>query len=162
MRQGRNGYVRISDPRVAGPLERLTEHAHHRQPCGLRSSLRARRLALARTCYDHLAGTLGVALREGMLRQRLSDTTDGLPVTCRGRAVLDEIEVTWPAGRRPLLRECLDWTERVEHLAGALLAAILRRALDAGWVSRDPHRAVDLHAAAAASLALLGVDVTSL
>jgi DNA-binding transcriptional ArsR family regulator len=74
VRQGRHHYVRIGEPRVAELIERMAEHAEHRQPRGLRSSLRADRLAMARTCYDHLAGRLGVALRDGMIGTGLIDT----------------------------------------------------------------------------------------
>jgi hypothetical protein len=92
-----------------------------------------------------LAGTVGVALRDGMLREGLVDTGDGLALTDRGRETLGELGVEVPAGsRRPLLRDCLDWTERREHLAGAVPAAVLSRAVDAGWVSRDEHRVVRL------------------
>jgi DNA-binding transcriptional ArsR family regulator len=77
-RQGRHRYVRLTDARVAELVERLAEHAEHTTPAGLRSSVRARRLAAARTCYDHLAGRLGVDLRDGMLRTGLLDTANGL------------------------------------------------------------------------------------
>jgi DNA-binding transcriptional ArsR family regulator len=146
VRQGRHSYVRISDPRVAELIEHLAEHAAQRPVHGLRESVRVRRLSFARTCYDHLAGTLAVALRAGMLRAGLVDASAGLTLTGHGRAVLTTLGVTVPdAGRRPLLRDCLDWTERREHFGGALPAAILSHAVAAGWVSRQPHRAVQVH-----------------
>jgi hypothetical protein len=66
------------------------------------------------------------------------------------------------AGRRPLLRDCLDWTERRDHLAGALPAALLDRAVDAGWVARGGHRAVRVLPAAGEPFAALGVDLDAL
>jgi hypothetical protein len=129
---------------------------------GLKSSLRARRLGFARTCYDHLAGELGVALREGMLATGLVDTADGLALTPRGRAVLADLGVPVAAGRRPLLRDCLDWTERRDHLAGALPAALLDRAVDAGWVAQDGHRAVKVLPPAREPFGALGVDLDAL
>jgi DNA-binding transcriptional ArsR family regulator len=156
-RQGRHSYVRISDPRVAELIEHLAQHAEHRPARGLRDSLRVRRLAFARTCYDHLAGALGVALRDGMLRTKLVDLEAGLTLTERGREVLDSLGVVIPTGgRRPLLRECLDWTERRDHFGGALPAALLTRALEAGWLTRQPHRAIRLQAAG--PFARLGVE----
>src|SRR3954469_12908735 len=153
VKQGRASYVRITDPRVAELIEHLAQHAvtsgaprragaEQRPATGLKSSLRVRRLGFARTCYDHLAGVLGVALRDGMLATGLGDAAAGLALTGRGREVLAGLGVPVAAGRRPLLRDCLDWTERRDHLAGALPAALFDRAVGAGWVARDGHRAV--------------------
>jgi hypothetical protein len=145
LKQGRHRYVRLVGAEVAALIEGLAHHGGHEPPRGLRASVRARRLADARTCYDHFAGRLGVAVRDGMLASGLLSVRDGLAVTPSGRAVLCELGVEIPVGRRALLRDCLDWTERREHLAGALPAALLQRALAAGWVSRDRHRAVTVH-----------------
>ncbi|KAA9151200.1 helix-turn-helix transcriptional regulator [Amycolatopsis acidicola] len=146
VRQGRHSYIRIADPRVAVLIEHLAQHAEHKPARGLKASLRAQRLAFARTCYDHLAGTLGVALRDGMVRSGIIAVYDGLAVTPHGRAVLTDLGVPIPeGGRRPLLRDCLDWTVRRDHLGGALPAALLTRALDKGWLSREPHRAIRLN-----------------
>jgi DNA-binding transcriptional ArsR family regulator len=161
VKQGRHNYVRIADPRVAELIEHLAQHAEHRPVSGLRSSLRVRKLEYARTCYDHLAGTVGVALRDGMLRTGMVDAGDGLALTGHGRQVLGELGVEVPAGtRRPLLRDCLDWTERREHLAGAVPASVLSRAVEAGWVSRDEHRVVRILPAARVPFGRLGVELT--
>ncbi|SFK86432.1 DNA-binding transcriptional regulator, ArsR family [Amycolatopsis sacchari] len=142
-KQGRHSYVRLAGPRVAELIEHLAQHASHRPVRGLKESVRVRRLAFARTCYDHLAGRLGVALRDGMVRAGLVDLGDGLTLTGRGRDVLAELDVVVPSrGRRPLLRDCLDWTERRDHFGGAVPAALLARATAAGWVLRESHRAV--------------------
>lgn len=160
VKQGRHSYVRIADPRVAELIEQLAQHAGRRPVTGLRSSLRVKKLEFARTCYDHLAGTVGVALRDGMLRTGLVDAEAGLALTGRGRDVLRELGVHVPVDtRRPLLRDCLDWTERREHLAGAVPAGVLSRAVEVGWVSRDEHRVVRLRAAAQEPFARLGVEL---
>jgi DNA-binding transcriptional ArsR family regulator len=157
LKQGRHRYVRLANAQVAELIERLANHAGPEPPRSLRASVRARRLAEARTCYDHLAGRLGVALRDGMLADGIVDDRDGLAVTAHGRNTLSELGVELPRSRRALLRDCLDWTERREHLAGALPAAILRRALDAGWLTRDPHRAITVNGSAWPVLARLGL-----
>ncbi|NYI92842.1 DNA-binding transcriptional ArsR family regulator [Amycolatopsis endophytica] len=160
VKQGRHRYVRISDPRVAELIEHLAQHAEHRSTAGLRDSLRVRRLAFARTCYDHLAGTVGVALRDGMVRTGLVDEADGLALTDHGRSVLTGLGVPVPAGgRRPLLRACLDWTERRDHLGGALPAALFTHGVEQGWFLRRPDRAVRLMPAAEEPLALLGAEL---
>jgi DNA-binding transcriptional ArsR family regulator len=160
LRQGRHRYIRIADPSVAELIERLSEHAEQRPQAGLKASLRARRLAVARTCYDHLAGKLGVALRAGMIKQGILDTSNGLAITPAGQETLIRLGVVTPrATGRPLLRDCVDWTERREHLAGAVAAAILDRALAASWLARGPDRSIRLRPAAREPLATLGVDV---
>lgn len=157
LKQGRHRYIRLAGAEVADLVERLANHATPDPPRGLSASVRARRLGEARTCYDHLAGRLGVALRTGMLAEGLISTEDGLAVTRRGRNILTTLGVELPRSRRPLLRDCLDWTERREHLAGALPAAILHRALSAGWLVRDPHRAITVNDNAWPALEQLGV-----
>jgi DNA-binding transcriptional ArsR family regulator len=160
LRQGRHRYVRIEDERVAELIERLAEHADHHPPRGLRASIRASKLALARTCYDHLAGKLGVALRAGMIDAGLVDVAHGLNLTENGTKTLAALGIEpAPASRRPLLKECLDWTERREHLSGSLPAALLHRAVDAGWLRLTGNRAVAIDDSAREPLAQLGVDI---
>jgi hypothetical protein len=119
-------------------------------------------LQAARTCYDHLAGALGVALLEGLQRQALLTLT--LEVTPHGadRFATLGIEVDELArGRRPLTRACLDWTERRHHLAGALGAALATGFLERGWIERLPgSRAVRVTVSGRRALAReLGLDV---
>jgi hypothetical protein len=102
----------------------------------------------SRTCYDHLAGELGVAITDAMLSRQLLADQPGLPLTEAGLRWLANLGVELPATRRPLTRSCLDWTERRPHLAGAAGAALCSRFLQAGWVRRiDTGRAVQLTAA---------------
>ncbi|HEY4019414.1 MAG TPA: metalloregulator ArsR/SmtB family transcription factor [Pseudonocardiaceae bacterium] len=160
LRQGRHRYVRIEDERVAELIERLSEHADHHPPRGLRASIRAGRLALARTCYDHLAGRLGVALRAGMIEAGLVDVERGLNLTEAGTRTLAALGIEPPrSSGRPLLKECLDWTERREHLSGSVPSALLHRAIDAGWLRSAGNRAVVINDSAREPLARLGVDI---
>ncbi|WP_275295760.1 helix-turn-helix domain-containing protein [Amycolatopsis sp. La24] len=162
VKQGRHAYVRLANPRVAELIEHLAQHAELKRPSGLRTSLRVQRLSFARSCYDHLAGTLGVALRDGMVERGLIDVSDGLALTDAGRDVLADLGVAVPdRPRRPLLRDCLDWTERREHLAGAVPAAVLERAVEAGWLTRDQQRAVRVLPGARGPFAALGVDLAT-
>ncbi len=160
LKQGRHRYIRIADPKVADLIEQLAEHANLRPQTGLKATLRAQRLAIARTCYDHLAGKLGVAVRQGMVASGLLDISAGLAITPAGQQVLHELGVEpSPRTGRPLLRDCLDWTERREHLGGATAAALLDRALEAGWLRRGDDRSVRIRPAAREPMATLGVDI---
>ncbi len=102
-------------------------------------------LRRARTCYDHLAGELGVAIADALVARGAVDfSSDVATVTEEGRALLSAaaIPVEQP-GRRPYCRPCLDWSERRPHLAGVLGAALLDRALKTGLVRRrDGSRAL--------------------
>lgn len=104
-------------------------------------------MQLARLCYDHLAGALGVALLERMLLDGWltadapdeRHTTD-FAVTPRGARRLAEIGVDVDAcrrARRHLARSCLDWTHRQPHLAGALGAAIAKATFERNWVRQS-------------------------
>ncbi|WP_181790043.1 transcriptional regulator, partial [Streptomyces phytophilus] len=137
--------VRLAGPEAAALIEAVASYAPDArdardapQPRNLRESVRLSAEGRARTCYDHLAGQLGVALADAMIARGLVAADSGLAVTAEGRAWLgDTLGYERPPGsRRPLVRACLDWTERRPHLAGALGAALCAAALDRGWVRR--------------------------
>ncbi|WP_199432337.1 ArsR/SmtB family transcription factor [Qaidamihabitans albus] len=167
-RQGRHRYVELAGAEVAELLEGLLAHAGpgRERPRSLRSVTAAAALAQARTCYDHLAGRLGVAITDAMIRDGILDAATGFAFTGSGLAWLADTVGAGETrgGRRPLARACLDWTERRPHLAGAGGALLCRHFLDNGWVKRvGSGRAVRLTPAGGAALhALLGVDAAAL
>jgi DNA-binding transcriptional ArsR family regulator len=150
---GRHRYYRLASADVARALEVLALISPRTPIRSLRQSRSAAALAVARTCYDHLAGQVGVALHDALV-QKGSLVADGdrYLLTEAGAALLDEIGVvrdgagstTWkqapsngrPGSRRPFARPCLDFTERRPHLAGALGAALCERLLADGWLVR--------------------------
>ncbi|WP_199701558.1 ArsR/SmtB family transcription factor [Jiangella rhizosphaerae] len=140
VRQGRHRYVRLSDD-AAELVERLSAAAPPGSPPPVRSlttAHRQRALAAARTCYDHLAGTLGVAVTDAMTARGLLSWDRGLSLTGDGEHWFTALVGAWPpATRRPLVRSCLDWTERRPHLGGATGAALCAHAVEAGWVVRS-------------------------
>lgn len=138
-RQGRHRYLRIADSRVAELVENLAALAPARaEPVrSLSVATRNRALRHARTCYDHLAGTVGVAITDAMTNRGLLDWAGGLRLTAEGSAWLGALGVELPHRTgRPAVRSCVDWTERRPHLAGAVGAAVCRHAFDAGWITR--------------------------
>jgi DNA-binding transcriptional ArsR family regulator len=160
---GRNRHYRLAGPEVADILERLTRLAPPEPITSLRSSTRAAQLRLARTCYDHIAGRLGVGIMTSMLEQGRISGGDGLfdrelaaadhpagpghdldyELTDDGRAFLDRLGVRLPEGRRALVRYCVDWTETRHHLAGRVGRGLRDRFLEAGWLERRTrHRAL--------------------
>ncbi|MFF3913511.1 ArsR/SmtB family transcription factor [Streptomyces sp. NPDC001852] len=140
-RQGRHRYVRLADAHTAQLVEdlagRVPPAAVRGAPRSLRESSAGAAMARGRTCYDHLAGRLGMAVTDaltlrGLLRQDTGFALTDAGVEWFGAAGIP-LEVS---GRRPLARACLDWTERRPHLAGAAGAALCRHALEAGWCVR--------------------------
>ncbi|MEV4413850.1 helix-turn-helix domain-containing protein [Catellatospora sp. NPDC049609] len=139
-RQGRHRYVQLAGSAVAQLIEDLAAHtAPSRTPArGLREATASAALRRGRTCYDHLAGRLGVALTDAMTTAGLLDQTGGFALTPAGLTWLtDELgldPVDLRQSRRPLARGCLDWTERRQHLAGTAGAEVCRRLLDNQWL----------------------------
>lgn len=148
-RQGRHRYVRLAGSDVAQLVEDLAAAVGLRPaPTSLRTVRAARDLAAGRTCYDHLAGALGVAVFDALAAAELITTSTGLALTPAGHAWFTDLgcqAALHPPRRRPLLRVCLDWTERRPHLAGVLGAALHDQLQNRGWTRRKPGtRAVTL------------------
>jgi DNA-binding transcriptional ArsR family regulator len=151
-RQGRHRYHRLATPLVARMLESVMLVAASTAAPLARTGPGDARLRLARTCYDHIAGRLGVALADAMAAERWIEIEDdaGL-ITPEGltRLAAVGIDVTSPSSRNrkamPLCRPCLDWSERRPHLAGRLGAALCAHGLDRGWIrKRAGSRALDI------------------
>jgi DNA-binding transcriptional ArsR family regulator len=140
--QGRVREVRLAGSAVAEAVETLGRLAESTSPSGLRDVTRMEALRRARTCYDHLAGQLGVSLTEALVDRGALNASDGGLTIGESAAWTDlriDIDrVRAAAGRRPLARVCLDWTERRPHIAGAIGAAILRSLHENQWVRRRP------------------------
>lgn len=140
--KGRQRHYRLAGPCVAEVIEAMLTIAPDRAAGGLRESTRGAALRGARTCYDHLAGELGVALTDSLERQHLIETGDGsYALTTAGERRLESLGIEvgpLRLQRRAFTRPCLDWTERRPHLAGAVGAAIAEHTLAQRWVTYVP------------------------
>jgi DNA-binding transcriptional ArsR family regulator len=137
--QGRHRYVRLATPRVAELIEDMAGYADDGPPPppkSLRAAAATEAMARARTCYDHLAGRLGVGITDAMVTRGYLVADSGFALTDSGLAWFSSLGAELGGGRRPLVRACLDWTERRPHLAGAAGAALCRRLHEQGWVVR--------------------------
>lgn len=139
---GRCRYYRLASPAVAEALEALAVLAPKVAPDPEESESEIKQIRLARTCYDHLAGRLGVSITEAMVRHGyLKAGARDFHVTVSGASFLKKLGVDVDKAkrqRRAFARKCLDWTERRPHLAGALGAALAARCLQENWVRRVP------------------------
>jgi DNA-binding transcriptional ArsR family regulator len=153
-KQGRHRYHRLAGPSIARMLESIMQVAAELEPACRTLVVGPRDVALrkARTCYDHFAGQLGVAIADALVaRGHVELSGDAGIVTDAGLAQLAAIGVdiepmlqrrTKRSGR-VLCRPCLDWSERRPHLAGLVGAAICAHGMHQGWTRRlDGTRAV--------------------
>jgi DNA-binding transcriptional ArsR family regulator len=163
-RAGRERHYRIASDAIAAALESLSTLAPLRPAQGLRAITRSDAMRAARTCYDHLAGRLGVDVADGLVSSGvLAPAEHGFAPTARGAHTLGSIGIdvaSLSALRRPMTLACLDWSEQRPHLAGALGAALLRTLESVGGVERlSPGRAVRLRPAGRDVLGRLGVAI---
>jgi DNA-binding transcriptional ArsR family regulator len=138
--QGRHRYFRLASPHVAEAMEALMIVAangpkRHR-PTGPRDDA----MRIARTCYDHLAGRLAVAMADRLSARQLIIVSDGAAaITEKGDRFFREFGLDLERdknSKRPLCRTCLDWSERRSHLAGRLGSALCQHCLDLDWIRR--------------------------
>lgn len=137
-KQGRHRYFRIASPAVAEAFESLSSLAatgpRRHRPTGPKDLA----MRQARTCYDHMAGQLAVAMTDALISQGLIIVEDrsGL-ITDEGRRFFADFGIGLDpkhGSTRPLCRTCLDWSERRMHLGGRLGAALLAQSLRRHWV----------------------------
>jgi DNA-binding transcriptional ArsR family regulator len=162
---GRHRYYTVASAEVAAALEALARICPSTPVRSLRDSVGAKSLRVARTCYDHVAGALGVAMFDGMVDQRWLD--EDCKLADVGEHKLGEFGVDVAAcrrSRRQFARPCLDWTQRRMHLAGALGAAITERVQERGWIeAARPGRGLRITDAGLDGLrAWFGVEVAKL
>jgi len=138
---GRHRYYSLAGAGVAHVLEGLTAIAGATRPRFVPST--PNRLRQARTCYDHIAGSIGVGLHDQLLALKwISATGKGrdYAISSKGLKGLMEIGIqtsTFGESRRRVAYGCLDWSERRHHIAGSFGAAILKLACERKWLVRD-------------------------
>src|SRR6266705_736979 len=165
---GRQQLYSIASEPVADALEILILLAPATKVRSLGDASRAKSLRWARMCYDHLAGAVGVSVTEALIGRGMIREHDGGYVLAAGGAAefgglgidVDRLE----RRTRPLLRPCLDWSERRYHLAGSLGAALTSSLVTRRWITtREASRIVSVTKAGEAGLReWLGVDLASL
>jgi DNA-binding transcriptional ArsR family regulator len=137
--QGRHKYFRPASPQVAELMELLMVLAPDQKgrTVGPRVEEPLRR---GRMCYDHLAGELGIGITEALVKQGiLRKEADAFALTRRGADWFAGLGIDVEAARalrRKFAATCLDWSERRDHLGGALGAALAERLVDLGWIAR--------------------------
>lgn len=139
---GRHRYFRLASAEVGQALEALNAIAPPKPVRSLRDSDQSKALRFARTCYDHIAGEVGVALTDKILELGLlTEAGRDFVVTDDGTKWFRDFGIDLNGigrGRRHFARQCLDWSERRHHMAGALGAAVTSRLFELEWIKRIP------------------------
>lgn len=139
---GRHRYYRIANDEVGQAVETLSAIAPSKPIHSRLESDQSKALHFARTCYDHIAGEVGVALTDkfierGFIREEERNfvvTQDGVKWFTEFGIPVTEIR----SGRRHFARQCLDWSERRHHMSGILGAAVTNRLFELKWIVRVP------------------------
>jgi DNA-binding transcriptional ArsR family regulator len=136
-KQGKHRYYSSANAEVAYAVEALANLANNKTIRSKAPTATPAGIKYCRTCYDHLAGFVGVKLMEALLRNGyLSQTTNNYTITPKGWKWLSQFGITandTDGNRRPFIRECLDWSERRPHLAGKLGALLLEKMFQKQW-----------------------------
>jgi DNA-binding transcriptional ArsR family regulator len=147
-RSGRQRLYQVTGPDVGRALEALAAIAAPPRIVALAQGTQVARLHAARSCYDHLAGRLGVAVTDALVAKRaiVAEAGRTYRITRRGRTFFAEFGIDLGAiedARRPVARQCIDWSEHRAHLAGGLGAALRECCFERAWIERVPgNRAV--------------------
>jgi DNA-binding transcriptional ArsR family regulator len=139
-KQGRHRYYRFARQEVAYAVEALANLIPGK-PADIKfSDESGSAVRYCRTCYDHLAGKIGVAITGSLLKQQLIlQQKNTFTISAKGNKWLGALDIdmaSLQSQRRILIRPCLDWSERQYHLAGAVGAALLHKMLKEDWVRR--------------------------
>jgi DNA-binding transcriptional ArsR family regulator len=141
-RFGRHRYYRLAGPDVATAIEAMGALCNALRPIQTPADGSIAPMRLARTCYDHLAGKVAVQVCESLQeRKLLALVDDTLCLTARGERWIRDLEIDLDSLRanrkRPLVRKCLDWTERKFHVAGTVGAALLDLFRRREWIKPE-------------------------
>jgi DNA-binding transcriptional ArsR family regulator len=161
---GRAREARLADENVADAVESLLRLSGEDPVSSLSAHDRRTALRRARRCYDHLAGDLGIAIADRAISDGWITDRDGAWLFAAEADTVGAalgIPVTLAVSSRPIVRPCLDWTERRPHIAGRLGAAILDGMVQAGWLGRRrDDRALTITPRGRDRFATLGIDAS--
>ena len=138
-RQGRHRYFSFSKPEIAYVVESLASLSGHSSNKNIKEAA-ATGIKYCRSCYDHLAGHVGVKITEALEKKKaIRKHINSYLVTTSGWKLLAELDIAKNEminNRRPLTRQCLDWSERRPHIAGQVGAMLLNTMLEKSWFRR--------------------------
>ncbi|NQD67432.1 winged helix-turn-helix transcriptional regulator [Bacillus haikouensis] len=141
-KQGRHRYYGLKSHEVASVLETFLTIAPKIEMKSFKQVTRDKAVRYARTCYDHLAGSLGIKITDSLIRSGcIEEHEDTFVLTIQGEELFASLTIDLDAvvkKRRTYIHKCLDWSERRHHISGALGNALLEKFLELKWIRRVP------------------------
>lgn len=141
--QGRHRYFSFSRAEVAYAVESLANLAADGEKKVMRSDVQMEGIKYCRTCYDHLAGYVSIKITQAMEQHAyLEKSNSEFIITPKGWKWLEDWGIrkeVFQKSRRPIARQCLDWSERKPHIAGLLGAFLLEKMREKKWFRQKPH-----------------------
>jgi DNA-binding transcriptional ArsR family regulator len=138
-RQGRHRYFSFSNPEIAYVVESLASLSGNSSSKGIKETATTG-IKYCRSCYDHLAGHVGVSITEALEKKKaIRKHVNSYLVTNSGWQLLGDLDIyknEMMKDRRVLTRQCLDWSERRPHIAGQVGAMLLNTMLERNWLKR--------------------------
>ena len=139
-RQGRHRYYKFSRKDIAYGIEAMANLIPYTETTKSIPGENNSPIKYCRTCYDHLAGKVGVLITDSLIQQKIIvDKTNSFTVSARGQKWFSNLDINidnLKQERRFLIRPCLDWSERRHHMAGSLAASLLDKMLSADWLRK--------------------------
>ncbi|OCB70653.1 transcriptional regulator [Flavobacterium piscis] len=139
-KQGRHKYYRFSNKEVAYAVEAMANLIPKPETSAKKKTENYPAIKYCRTCYDHLAGKIGVALADSLLEQKIIiEKNNTFEVTSEGEKWFSDFGVNIGDAKkqkRIFLKPCLDWSERRYHIAGSVGTLLLNKMLEQDWIRR--------------------------
>lgn len=139
-KQGRHRYYRLANAKVAQIIESMASLIPDTQIKSINTRAKSENITYGRTCYDHLAGELGVKITDALVKHRIMKPIDNkYIVTTFGVKWFGNLDINideLKSKKRSFAHKCLDWTERRHHLAGSLGAALLEYMICNDWIRK--------------------------
>lgn len=140
-KQGRHKYYRFSNKEVAYAVETMANLVPKPEVSVKKTSEKYPPVQYCRTCYDHLAGKIGVALTDSLLEQKIIIEKDGIfNISSEGEKWFSDFGINIEEAqkqKRIFLKPCLDWSERRNHLAGSIGALLLNKMITEDWIRKN-------------------------
>lgn len=148
-KQGRHKYYRFSNKEVAYAVEAMANLIPKPQVSTKKKSEEYLPVKYCRTCYDHLAGKIGVALADSLLEQKIIIDKKGVfEISSEGKKWFTDFGINLAEAqkqKRIFFKPCLDWSERRNHIAGSIGALLLNKMITEDWLRRNKNsRAVTI------------------
>lgn len=145
-KQGRHKYYRFSNKEVAYAVEAMANLIPKPEISAKKKTENYPPIKYCRTCYDHLAGKIGVALAESLLQQKIIiEKNNTFEITSEGEKWFSDFGVNIGDAKkqkRIFLKPCLDWSERRYHIAGSVGTLLLNKMLEQDWIRRTANSRV--------------------